>query len=87
MSGWNLPPGCTDRMVDEAFGCDEGRRGVYTVTVRRTTVEYTTIELQASSEGDARDDAETQAQFVNLSAWTADDADYEVIDVEGPARA
>jgi hypothetical protein len=20
MSGWNLPPGCTDRMVDEAFG-------------------------------------------------------------------
>ena len=21
MTGWNLPPGCTDRMVDEAFGC------------------------------------------------------------------
>ena len=20
MTGWNLPPGCTDRMVDEAFG-------------------------------------------------------------------
>lgn len=21
MSGWNLPDGCTDQMVDEAFGC------------------------------------------------------------------
>jgi hypothetical protein len=20
VTGWNLPPGCTDRMVDEAFG-------------------------------------------------------------------
>ena len=34
---WNLPPdGVTDRMVDEAFGYKEGRRGVYTVTIVRT---------------------------------------------------
>jgi hypothetical protein len=60
------------------------RRGVYTVTVRRTTVEYTTVEVQASSEDDARSDAETEAQFVKLSAWTSDDAEYEATDVEGP---
>ena len=23
MTGWNLPPGCTDRMIDEALGVDE----------------------------------------------------------------
>ena len=84
MTGWNLPPGCTDRMVDEAFGYKEGRRGTYIVTVRRTTVEYTTVEVQASSEDDARSDAETEAQFVKLSAWTSDDAEYEATDVEGP---
>jgi lipopolysaccharide biosynthesis regulator YciM len=26
MTGWNLPPGCTDRMVDEALGCRDETR-------------------------------------------------------------
>ena len=26
MTGWNLPDGCTDAMVDEAFGCDDGEQ-------------------------------------------------------------
>jgi hypothetical protein len=23
MTGWNLPPGCTVRMVEEAYGCEQ----------------------------------------------------------------
>ena len=53
MTGWNLPPGCTDRMVDEAFGASEGRRGVYKVTIERTITATITVEVEAGSEEDA----------------------------------
>jgi hypothetical protein len=79
MTGWNLPPGCTDRMVDEAFGGSEGRRGVYEVTVTRTST--TIVEVEAGSEEDARFDAVIAAKSVPEAQW---ESDFDTTDVEGP---
>jgi hypothetical protein len=84
MTGWNLPPGCTDRMVDEAYGYSSGRRGKYTVTVTRTATVYTKVEIWASSEDDAREDAIIEAKEIPLDEWNIDQLDYDTTDVEGP---
>ena len=73
MSDWNLPPGVTDRMIDEAFGYSEGRRGVYTVTVSRTI--ETVIEIEAGSEDDAIHDAGIVIGCLPLEKWTVTDED------------
>ena len=54
---WNLPDGCTDRMVDEAFGYSSEPRGVYRVRVSNTIEAHTWIEVEASSMEDAAHDA------------------------------
>ena len=79
MSNWNLPPGCTDRMVDEAFGYSSGRRGVYTVTIVRTS--ETTIEIEAGSEEDARFDAVIAAKALPADKW---EDEFDTTEVEGP---
>jgi hypothetical protein len=84
MTGWNLPPGCTDRMVDEAFGYSEGRRGVYKVTVTRTMEMTTVVEVEASSRDDAIDDAAIATKDIPVHKWTISQDDFDVIDVEGP---
>jgi hypothetical protein len=73
MSNWNLPDGVTDRMIDEAFGYSEGRRGTYTVTVSRTI--ETVIEIEASSEDDAIHDAAYVIAKLPLEKWTVTDED------------
>ena len=73
MTGYNLPPGCTDRMVDEAFGYKEGRRGVYTVTIVRTI--EATIEIEASSENDAEQDARLALDHTPFKGWKVTDED------------
>ena len=84
MTGWNLPPGCTDRMVDEAFGYSEGRRGVYKVTVTRTMEMTTVIEVEASSRDDAEYDGLIGAAHIPPAKWTVTQNDYDVTEVEGP---
>jgi hypothetical protein len=79
MTGWNLPPGCTDRMIDEAYGYSSGRRGIYTVTVSRTI--ETTVEIEASSEEDALNDSGYVVARLPLEKWTVLDEDTSV---EGP---
>ena len=64
------PPGCTDRMVDEAFGYSEGRRGVYKVTVTRTMEMTTVIEVEASSRDDAEYDGLIGAAHIPPAKWT-----------------
>ena len=82
MTGWNLPPGCTDRMVDEAFGAAD-RRGTYTVVVTRTVEQSITIEIESTSEDEARDEAIDQAS--GMLGWKEMDAfDYDVESVVGP---
>jgi phosphoribosylformylglycinamidine (FGAM) synthase PurS component len=78
MTGWNLPPGCTDRMIDEAFGYSSGRRGVYTVTIVKT-IELV-LEVEASSSADAEDDAKNMADATPLKDWTVSDEDVSVQD-------
>ena len=53
MTGFNLPDGCTDAMVDEAFGYSSGPRGTYRVRVNNTIEAHTWIEVEASSKEDA----------------------------------
>ena len=72
---WNLPPGCSDADVDRAYG---GRRGVYTVTIVRTS--ETIIEIEAGSEEDARFDAVIAAKKLHECHWESDFDTY----VEGP---
>ena len=79
MTGWNLPPGCTDADVDRAYGGSEGRRGVYTVTIVRTS--ETIIEIEAGSEEDARFDAVIAAKKLHECHW---ESDFDTTDVEGP---
>ena len=81
MSGWNLPPGCTDRMVDEAFGYSSGSRGVYTVTIVRT-IELV-VEVDESSEADAEHDAKIIADATPLKDWQISDED--IVVAEPPA--
>ena len=82
MSNWNLPPGCTDRMVDEAFGYSSDRRE-YQIVVTRTVEESVTLWIEADSEDEARDDALDQASAA--TGWKQkDDYDYEVESVVGP---
>jgi hypothetical protein len=76
---WNLPPGCTDKMVDEAFGYSSGRRGVYTVTIVKT-IELV-VEVDESSEADAEHDAKIIADATPLRDWIVSDED---VSVEGP---
>ena len=83
MTGWNLPPGCTDRMVDEAFGGKEGRRGTYTVVVTRTVEQSITLQIDASSEDEAREDALNEASS-NMNWKEMDAFDYEVESVIEP---
>ena len=78
MSNWNLPPGCSDADVDRAYGGSEGRRGVYTVTIVRTS--ETIIEIEAGSEEDARFDAVIAAKALPADKWE-DEFDTTV---EGP---
>ena len=78
MSNWNLPPGVTDRMVDEAAGHGDDRRGVYTVTIVRTI--ETVIEVEASSEQDAEQDAKITANATPLKDWLVLDEDVVVQD-------
>ena len=77
MTGWNLPPGCTDRMVDEAFGASEGRRGVYKVTIERTITATITVEVEAGSEEDANWDGAIAAKAIPLDKWAIDQDDVE----------
>ena len=82
--GWNLPPGCTDRMVDEAFGYSEGRRGVYRVTVTRTMEMTTVVKVEASSRDDAIDDAAIATKDIPVHKWTISQDDFDVLNVEEP---
>ncbi len=87
MTGWNLPDGCTDRMVDEAFGYKSERRGTYTVVVTRTVEQSITLQVEASSEDEAREDALNRAYTKTGSRmnWSEMDAyDYDVESVMGP---
>ena len=79
MTGWNLPPGCTDADIDRAFGGSEGRRGTYTVTIVRTS--ETTIEIEAGSEEDARFDAVIAAKALPADKW---EDEFDTTEVEGP---
>ena len=79
MSNWNLPPGCSDADVDRAFGGSQGRRGVYTVTIVRTS--ETTIEIEAGSEEDARFDAVIAAKALPADKW---EDEFDTTEVEGP---
>lgn len=79
MSNWNLPPGVTDADIDRAFGGSEGRRGVYTVTIVRTS--ETTIEIEAGSEEDARFDAVIAAKALPADKW---EDEFDTTAVEGP---
>ncbi len=81
MSG-NLPDGCTNRMVDEAFGYKEGRRGVYTVTIVRT-IELV-VEVDESSGADAEHDAKIIADATPLKDWQISDED--IVVAEPPER-
>jgi hypothetical protein len=63
------------------------RRGVYTVKVTRTLTYETTVEVEASSEEDARFDAVIAAKAIPGAKWTGigwGDDDYDTTDVEGP---
>ena len=83
MSNWNLPPGVTDADIDRAYGGSSGLRGTYTVVVKRMVEESITLEIEASSEEDARDDALDQAS--GASGWKVmDDYDYDIESVVGP---
>ena len=85
MTGWNLPPGCTDADIDRAFGCSEGRRGTYTVTVVRTVSHSVEIEVEASNVDDAQHDALVMARTGSLIwAPTDDDCEYVVVDTVEP---
>jgi hypothetical protein len=79
MTGYNLPPGCTDADIDRAFGGSEGRRGTYTVTIVRTS--ETTIEIEAGSEEDARFDAMIAAKALPADKW---EDEFDTTEVEGP---
>ena len=79
---YNLPPGVTDRMIDEAFGYKEGRRGVYTVTIVRT-IELV-VEVDESSEVDAEHDAKIIADATPLKDWQISDED--IVVAEPPER-
>lgn len=84
MSGWNLPPGCTDRMVDEAFGYSSEPRGTYRVRVNNTIEAHVWIEVEASSMEDAAHDALIAARAKPMHEWTFDEDDMIVEDVEAP---
>lgn len=84
MTGWNLPPGCTDKMVDEAFGYSSGPRGVYRVTITRAVEMTTVVEVQASSPDDAEHDGLIGAAHIPPAKWTVARDDYDVTEVEGP---
>jgi hypothetical protein len=71
-------------MVDEAFGYKSERRGTYTVVVTRTVEQSITIEVEASSEDEARENALDEASG-RISYWKEMDAyDYEVESVVEP---
>lgn len=59
------------------------RRGKYRVTVTRMLNVETVVEVEASSEEDARFDAVIAARELAADKWTGDD-DYDTTDVEGP---
>ena len=86
MTGWNLPDGCTDRMVDEAFGYSSGPRGVYRVLVKRYVMAEIWIEVEASSKEDAETDALVEAKRTPLAdpQWSLEQDDYEVENIEEP---
>ena len=84
MTGWNLPPGVTDRMIDEAFGGTGGVRGTYTVTVTRTVFQRVEVEVEAGNEEDARFDAVIMAKTGLLDWSEADESEYGVEGVEAP---
>ena len=89
MTGWNLPPGCTDKMVDEAFGY--GPRHEYRVKVTRVAYVETWIEVEAESEDAARDEAIQAVKALPLDKWTAQQGqgvedDFDTDDVEGGPR-
>ena len=83
MTGWNLPPGCTDADVDRAFGGKSERRGTYTVVVTRTVEQSITLQIDASSEDEAREDALNEASS-NMNWKEMDAFDYEVESVIEP---
>lgn len=84
MTGWNLPDGCTDAMVDEAFGYSSGPRGTYRVRVNNTIEAHAWIEVEASSKEDAERDALIAARAKPLHEWLFDEDDMIVEDVELP---
>ena len=65
--------------MDRAYGGSEGRRGVYTVTIVRTS--ETIIEIEAGSEEDARFDAVIAAKALPADKW---EDEFDTTDVEGP---
>ena len=61
------------------------RRGKYVVYIERTVTAQIRIELDASSESDAIDDAIVTAKSIPLDHhWIVDQDDYDTTDVEGP---
>jgi hypothetical protein len=63
---------------------EKHRRGVYTVTVERTITATITVEVEASSEEDARFDAVIAAKEIPLDKWEFDQDDCDTTNVEGP---
>jgi hypothetical protein len=84
MTGYNLPPGCTDRDIDNAFGSSDERRGVYRVRVTNRIESQLWVEVEASSREDAEHDALVEARKTPIHRWTVDADDMDVEDVEGP---
>ena len=83
MTGYNLPPGCTDADVDKAFGGKVERHGEYQVVVKRTVEESITLWIDATSEDDARQQALDQAS--GASSWDVmDEYDYDIESVKAP---
>jgi hypothetical protein len=86
MTGWNLPPGCTDADIDRAYG---GRpEYVYRVKVTRVAYVETWVEVEASSEEDASDEAIQAARKIPLDKWTPTQGqgvedDFDAVDFEG----
>ena len=75
----------TESPEDEYARMHPGRRGgKYVVYVERTVTAQIRIEVDASSESDAIDDAIIEAKATPLAHWIVDQDDYEAGEIIGP---
>jgi hypothetical protein len=75
------------RSPDDEYAMDHPekyRRGKYVVYVERTVTAQIRIEVDASSESDAIDDAIVEAKSIPLAQWVVDQDDYEAGEILGP---